>query len=71
MLKIVKIFAERGYGSDMWEIVSEDADQYFLKHLNTGNRITLYKLHCFTDRDTIRETVKLRESRANNIGRKR
>lgn len=71
--RFVKIDPSRGYGEGVWEVLSEQRDQYQLKAVSDGKRITIYKAHCYTDQDTIKATVSDRQAKlqaAMRIGRK-
>lgn len=71
MLKIVKVNKDRGFFDGCYEVLSENTLEYQLKHIQTGKKITLYKCHCYHDRETIQTTCSLRRERAESIGRKK
>ena len=72
MVKIVKIYRDRGYGDGMFEVIKEIGDEVLLQELYRSEIIStrLYKLHTYEDMDTRRKGFALQRERAAKIGRK-
>lgn len=60
----IKIYEDRGYGSDMFPVVgvSESGREYILRNKD-GRTFNIYKALCYKDRDTTRATVSLRKDK--------
>lgn len=45
-LKFVIINKSRGYGSDLWKVLSQDNRHYKLRNCRTNEVVTIYQTHC-------------------------
>lgn len=71
---IVKISRDRGYGDSLWKVLSSDNVHYNLENLESGKKITLYKVHTYPDMECIRARIALKKDKveeAKKIGKKK
>lgn len=75
-MKFVKINASRGYGDDVWEVISQEGfasdPTYNLKNIKTHEFKSIYKAHTYFDRDCLeanREYMKAKVESAKTIGK--
>lgn len=59
-IRFVKISADRGYGSEPFQIVGEDDKHYTLKPATGGKNFKIYKSLTYGDKDCIKKVNELR-----------
>jgi hypothetical protein len=70
MIQIVKVNRDRGYGDGLWEVLqSKNSSEFNLQNLETKQKLTLFRVHRYTDGDTLRAQIRLQKERAAKIGR--
>ena len=71
-MKFVKINPSRGYGDDVWEVISENCDVYSIVNVKTRERKPMHKSHTYFDRDCVaanRAYLKDKVEAAKSIGK--
>ncbi len=55
--RYVKILGNRGYGNGIYQVMcitdSGLEQSYSLRSVTSGDRVEIYKVHCYTDKETI------------------
>lgn len=68
VMKFVKIVPNRGYKKGFYKVLSQTASEYRLQNINGGDVFSIYKAHCYEDRETYLEFKNFKLKRASAIG---